>query len=154
MTLDNPKYKEIIANYSHIEGITIVDKDEKERLPVHLILRTGDYSKIKTLQSQGLGLPASLSLNSQSLAGQLCPPGEEVRLNIMFLTQVHREDYEQLCRVDVLDLQHSATGDQQNVFKEFKEQLTRSEEGWYETSPLGREIIPRCIATRPEVCDD
>ena len=34
LTLDRPKYKEIIANYSHLDGIIMQDEDEKERLPV------------------------------------------------------------------------------------------------------------------------
>ena len=51
----------------------------------------------------------------------------------MLLTQVHRDDYKQLCRLDVLGLHDNATGDQQNVYSKFKEQLSRSEEGWYET---------------------
>ena len=41
LTLDNPKYKEILANHSHLCGIIMQDEDEKERLPVHLILGTG-----------------------------------------------------------------------------------------------------------------
>ena len=50
----------------------------------------------------------------------------------MLLTQVHHEDYEQLCRLDVLGLHDNATDDQQNVYREFKEQLSQSKEGWYE----------------------
>jgi hypothetical protein len=57
LTLDNPKYKEIIANYSHLEGVIMPDKDEKERLPMHLILGTGDYSKIKTPSKPRVGSP-------------------------------------------------------------------------------------------------
>ena len=45
-----------------------------------------------------------------------------------------RDDYEQLCRLDVLGLYDNATGDQQNVYSEFKEQLSQSKEGWNETS--------------------
>ena len=52
----------------------------------------------------------------------------------MLLTQTSSPDYEQLCRLDVLGLKYFATGDQEIVFEEFKEQLTRSPEGWYETN--------------------
>ena len=51
----------------------------------------------------------------------------------MFLTQVHREDYKKLCRLDVLGLEDSATDDQLNVYNKFKEQLSCSGESWYET---------------------
>ena len=134
LTLDNPKYKEIIANYSHLEGVIMPDKDEKERLPVHLILGTGDYSKIKTPSKPRVGSPGEPVAELTKFGWTIMSPGEEINLNNMLLTQVHCEDYEQLCRLDVLGLRDSATGDQQNVYSEFKEQLTRSEEGWYETS--------------------
>ena len=42
-------------------------------------------------------------------------------------------DYEQLCRLDVLGLADTAPNDQGDVYAEFKEQLVRDEEGWYET---------------------
>ena len=51
----------------------------------------------------------------------------------MFLTQAAAADYEQLCKLDVLGLRDTPSGDQTDVYEEFKEQLTRSPEGWYET---------------------
>ena len=51
----------------------------------------------------------------------------------MLLTQTSRVDYEDLCKLDVLGLADSPSGDQSVVYDEFKEQLRRSEEGWYET---------------------
>ena len=46
-------------------------------------------------------------------------------------------NYERLCTVDVLGLPDSPGGDQQEVYREFREQLTRDErEGWCETSLL------------------
>ena len=134
LTLDNPKYKEIIANYSHLDGIIMQDEDEKERLPVHLILGAGDYSKIKTASKPRIGSPGEPVAELTKFGWTIMSPGEEVNLNNMLLTQVHRDDYEQLCRLDVLGLHDNATGDQQNVYSEFKEQLSQSKEGWYETS--------------------
>ena len=60
-------------------------------------------------------------------------PGQEVDLSNMFLTQTSVADYEDLCRLDVLGLEDTSTGDQGAVYSEFKEQLKRSPEGWYET---------------------
>ena len=50
------------------------------------------------------------------------------------LTQTTHAHYEQLCRLDVLGLEDSAENDQQDVYTEFKEQLERSSEGWYQTA--------------------
>ena len=52
----------------------------------------------------------------------------------MLSTETASPDYKQLCRLDVLGLKDSATGDQEIVYEEFKEQLTRNPGGWYETS--------------------
>ena len=60
-------------------------------------------------------------------------PGSESDLTNMFLTQTSAADYEALCRLDVLGLQDHPVGDQDLVFEEFKEQLTRNPQGWYET---------------------
>ena len=54
-------------------------------------------------------------------------------LTKMLLTQTTSSDYENLCRLDVLGLKDHPAGDQDNVYQEFKEQLERSPEGWYET---------------------
>ena len=29
LSLDNPKYKDVIASYAHLKGVTMVDNDEK-----------------------------------------------------------------------------------------------------------------------------
>ncbi|XP_028415664.1 uncharacterized protein LOC114539027 [Dendronephthya gigantea] len=135
LTLDNPKYQQLISNYNHLQGVTMQDRDTKDRLPVHVILGTGDYAKIKTSTKPRLGSPGEPIAELTKFGWTIMSPGgEKVDLNNMLLTQVHREDYEQLCRLDVLGLQDTPTGDQENVYSEFKEQLSRSEHGWYETN--------------------
>ena len=52
----------------------------------------------------------------------------------MPLTQTSRVDYEELCKLVVFGLADSPSGDQGVVYDRFKEQLWRSEEGWYETA--------------------
>lgn len=51
----------------------------------------------------------------------------------MFFTQTSHIDYDNLCKLDVLSLADSSTGDQAEVYTEFKEQLTQDAEGWHET---------------------
>ena len=60
-------------------------------------------------------------------------PGMELDLGKMFLTQTSAIDYEELCKLDVLRLKDNPSGDQKTIYKEFKEQLTRSLAGWYKT---------------------
>ena len=49
------------------------------------------------------------------------------------LTQTSQLEYEELCRMDVLGLADTPPYDQRAAYSEFKEQLVRSGEGWYET---------------------
>ena len=51
----------------------------------------------------------------------------------MLLTQTSHVDYEELCHLDVMGLQDVPEHDQRAVYAEFREQLVRHPEGWYET---------------------
>ena len=55
LNVDNPHYQQLIAKYSHLEGVTMDDKDQKPKLPIHLILGASDYLCIKTDQPSRLG---------------------------------------------------------------------------------------------------
>ena len=48
LTVDYPKYQQLINDYSHLKGIEIEDRDKKEQLPVHVVLGSGEYARIKT----------------------------------------------------------------------------------------------------------
>ena len=110
------------------------DIDEKPELPVHLILGASEYARIKTETKPRIGLPGEPVAELTKFGWTVLSPGKEININEMLLTQTASPDYEQLCRLDVLGLKDFATGDQEIVFEEFKEQLTRSPEGWYETN--------------------
>lgn len=42
LSLENPRYKELVERYDHLKEVTMDDVDEKEELPVHLILGTNE----------------------------------------------------------------------------------------------------------------
>ena len=56
-------------------------------------------------------------------------PGVETDLSPVYLAVNSAANYEQLCALDVLGLADSCTGDQQDVYSEFKELLTRFSDG-------------------------
>ena len=71
--------------------------------------------------------------------------GKEAHMGSVYLTRTSSTDYEQLCSLDVLGLQDRPDGDQQSVYDDFKEQLRRSDEGWYETGLIwkhGHDLLP------------
>ena len=60
-------------------------------------------------------------------------PGAERDVTLGCLAVNSTSDYDNLCALDVLGLADNVGADA-DVFNEFKEQLTRSKEGWYETA--------------------
>ena len=132
--LDNPNYEETIAKNPHLSGVVVYDQDKKIRLPVHLILGAGEYAKLKTESTPKIGEPGKPVAELTKFGWIIMSPGKEsLDITNMLLTQTSHVEYEELCRLDVLGLSDTPTNDQRNVYAEFQEQLTRDEEGWYET---------------------
>ena len=134
LSLENPCYQQVLEKYDHLKGVKMNDMDTKDFLPVHLILGVCDYTKIKTETAPLIGAADEPIAEKTKFGWTIISPGKEVDLSPMFLTQTSTVDYDNLCRLDVLGLADCATGDQDEVYSEFKEQLRRDEEGWYETS--------------------
>ena len=131
--VDNPNYAKLINSYQHLEGVQMEDKDQKPKLPVHLILGAGDYMRIKTAEKPRVGKIGEPVAERTKFGWTILAQGNELDYSAMLLTQTSQRDYEELCRLDVLGLEDKPEHDQHEVYAEFREQLTRSEEGWYET---------------------
>ena len=133
MMVDNPQYKKLIEKHPHLKGVTMDDTDERPRLPVHIILGNSECPRVSTTEPQRVGREWDPVASRTKLGWTITSPGKEVDTTSMLLTQTSSVDYEELCKLDVLGLADSPAGDQGVVYDEFKEQLRRSEEGWYET---------------------
>ena len=99
-----------------------------------MVLGSGEYAKIKTETKPRLGKQNAPIAELTKLGWFIMSPGKEYNNNLMLLTQTSHSDYEELCKLDVLGLRDTKEHDQSVVFDEFKEQLTRSPDGWYETT--------------------
>ena len=55
LTVDNLKYQELINNYDHLKGIKIEDEDITEQLRVHVVLGSGEHTRIKTETKTHIG---------------------------------------------------------------------------------------------------
>ena len=108
------------------------DTDLKKMLPVHVILGASDYARIKTRESQRTGAMGEPVAEYTRFGWTIMSPGKETDLHSMFLAQTASNDYEELYRMDVLGLEDAPSGDQSVVYAEFREQLRRSPDGWYE----------------------
>ena len=133
MHLDNPNYEAVLKNHSHLTGIQINDVDVNPHLPVHVVLGASEYAAIKTKTAPRIGSPGQPVAEKTLLGWTIMSPGREVDTAPLLNTRSTSVEYEQLCSLDVLGLADSPAGDQHEVHREFKEQLTHSPEGWYET---------------------
>lgn len=112
------------------------DNGNKSLFPVHVILGTSNYTKIKTCKSQRTGAVCEAVAEYTHFGWTIMSPGMETNLDSMFSMQMASNDYEELFRMDVLGSEDQPTGDQSIVYTEFLEQLSHSPEGWYETGLL------------------
>ena len=126
------KYKEKIARLSDLQGIIMDDTDEKAELLIHPILGASEYARVKVNSMSRIGKPGKPIAELTRFGWTMMSPGKEVDLTNMFLTQASSCDYKNLCRLDVLGLEDMNVADQGIAYKEFKEQLKRIPEGWYE----------------------
>ena len=133
LSLENPRYKEIVQRFSHLKEVHMDDDDEKELLPVHLILGANDYAKIRTSESLRVGRSGEPVAEHTKFGWSIMSPGADQEVSLGCLAVNSTTDYDNLCSLDVLGLTDT-TGQESNVLGEFKEQLTRSQEGWYETA--------------------
>ena len=131
------KYKEKIARLSDLQGIIMDDTDEKAELLIHPILGASKYAKVKVNSMSRIGKPGKPIAELTRFGWTMMSPGKEVDLTNMFLTQASSCDYKNLYRLDVLGLEDMNVADQGIVYKEFKEQLKRIPEGWYEVGTKG-----------------
>ena len=102
-------------------------------LPVHVVLGGGEYARIKTENRPRVGNEGEPIAELTKLGWFIMSPGKEFDHAHMLLTQTTQHNYEELCHLDVLGLADTSEHDQESVYSEFKEQLVRSPEGWYET---------------------
>ena len=120
---ENPYHLDLIKQYDHLKEGTMDDTDTKQELPVHLILGTSEYTKIKTKTTPKIGKPGEPVAGLTQLSWTITSLGKEADLTKMLLTQTTPSDYENLCRLDIQGLKDHPTGEQNNVYQEFKVQL-------------------------------
>ena len=106
----------------------------EDHLPVHIVLGANEYAQIRTRVPLRVGRRGEPVAELTWFGWAITAPGVESDLSAGFLAVDAIQDYEMLCSLDVLGLADSPAGDQQEVYREFREQLSRNtEEGWYET---------------------
>ena len=99
---------------------------KKEELPVHVILRASDYSRIKTMTKLRIGQPGEPVGEQMQLGWTTISSSHKLEsLSSMLLTKNSTYDHDQLCRLGVLGIEDQPYRDQEFVYKKSKDQLQR-----------------------------
>ena len=107
------------------------ETETKKSLPIHVAFGSGEYARVKTKERLLIGNEGEPVAEYTKLGWFVMSPRPELDEKTMMLTQTSQSDYEALCRLDVLGLKNRNEHNQSTVYDKFKEQLTRSPEGWY-----------------------
>ena len=57
LSIPNPRYNDMRREYEHLSDLQFFDSDEKDELPIHIILGVGEVTKSKTPTSPRIGSP-------------------------------------------------------------------------------------------------
>ena len=112
MMIDNPRYKKLVKKHPYLKDVTMDDNDERPRLPVHVVLGNSECPRISTTETQRVGREWDPVASYKKLGWIITSPGKEIDTTSTLLTQTSRVDYEELCKLDVLGLADSSSGDQ------------------------------------------
>ena len=87
------------------------DMDKKTELPVHLIFGAKHYTKIKVQETPRVGKLEEPVAQLTCFGWLLMSPGIEAEINKLMCSKTSINDYENLCRLDVLSGRDIARND-------------------------------------------
>ena len=134
LEIPNPNHSEMQKKYAHLSDVIIIDYDTKRDLPVHVILGSGGYTKIKTQEKARVGQPEESIAELTRLGWVVSSPVQETGPTNMMFSKTLVHDYKNLCSLDVLGVKEEHVRQDEVVYDEFKKQLSQSSEGWYGTN--------------------
>ena len=101
--LDNPHYEEVICSY--LEGVKMEDSDQTQNyLCTLIILGTVDHMRAKTPEKPRVGKMGGTIAERTKLGWTILAQAKELDYLAMFFTETGQSNYEELCRLDVLEL--------------------------------------------------
>ena len=132
--------KDLKLKYEHFRGLHIPEsKDGKYE--VQMLIGDPTFTEIRTGEcKKGLG---GQPIADETLFGWAVH-GERGEMNLNYFTQTTSSDYEQLYRLDVLGVEDRKEFDQEEVKKEFIENIEQKEDGRYKVKiPWIEDRVPQ-----------
>eukprot|EP00794_Sanderia_malayensis_P010114 gene10114-11147_t len=135
--LPNPRIKALKKKYDRFRCLSFSDESAMEdMLPVHLILGTSDFQRIRTTEPLVLGPNpdrdpgAEFTMLGWTLSGKTV--GGEVETEKGFFANSTKDEFEQMCSLEVLGLSDEI-GDDAEFHENFKKNIQRQHDGRYQT---------------------
>ena len=119
LTLPDTKYSKILKKYPHLKEVRVNDTDEKQQLPVHIILGACDFVRSKVEKSPRVGKIGEPFGELTKMGWVMMFPGRESDVLSALYTQTSVSDYETLCSTDILGLEKSHYNHDEFVFEKF-----------------------------------
>jgi len=116
LTLENPRYNQLIEGSSHLKRVRMHEVDEKAKLPVHLILGVNELAKIRTGECLRVGRRVDPVAEYTRFGWTIMTPGAHQDFLPDYLAVNSNSDFERLCSLDVLGLADAPGGDQFDVY--------------------------------------
>lgn len=93
MMVKNTNYESQLARYNHLNGIKIADGDDRQKIPIHVVLGAGEYAAVKTSTPLRMGPPGQTVLEKTQLRWTIMSPGQQDQESHVFLTRSTLTDY-------------------------------------------------------------
>ena len=142
ISMPNPHYKDIIQTNTHLQGVQMEDSDNKEYLPVQVILGASEYANTKAKGDVKVGQNGEPVTKYTTFGWVIIAGGKKRTSNYLMLTRSAEADHTELCSLDVLGLKEDVSNGNNDIYQRFKDRLGRNEEGWYETSIMWKQFSP------------
>ena len=55
LVVDNPRYNNLLEKYQHLEKVKLNETETKKSLPIHVVLGSGEYARVKTQERPRVG---------------------------------------------------------------------------------------------------
>ena len=98
LTLDNPRYSDLVKSHPHLRGVEMEDSDTKARLPVHVIIGANDLAKIRTSDRLRVGRRGDPVAERTRFGWTIMSPGTD--LGNAYLAVNSTVDHNRLCALD------------------------------------------------------
>ena len=135
--LPNPRIKSLKKKYDRFRCLSFSDEDAMDdMLPVHLILGTSDFQRIRTTEPLVLGPNpdrdpgAEFTMLGWTLSGRTV--GSEVGTEKGFFANSTKDEFEKMCSLEVLGLSDEIENGAE-FHESFKKNIERMDDGSYQT---------------------